>query len=145
MPSSAIPSSWSSHNRPEFLIARLRSAGEGRLKALRELKNQIIGNRTKKLTYIKLGAVPSVVEILTSATFDTSGDVHSILIQSCAVLGSFACGVDAGVKAVLEAGAFSHLMILISHRNDKVILSFHSFHYCCFLIRLKLSDFVIKC
>ncbi|WOH15194.1 hypothetical protein DCAR_0934731 [Daucus carota subsp. sativus] len=121
MPSSAIPSSWSSHNRPELLIARLRSAGEGRLKALRELKNQIIGNRTKKLTYIKLGAVPSVVEILTSAVFDTSGDVHSILIQSCAVLGSFACGVDAGVKAVLEAGAFSHLMILISHRNDKVV------------------------
>lgn len=120
MPSSAIPSSWS-HNRPEHLISRLRSAGDTRIKALRELKNQIIGNRTKKLTYIKLGAVPFVVEILCSAAFDISGDVNSVLVQSCAVLGSFACGVDAGVKAVLEAGAFQHLMLLISHRNDKVV------------------------
>lgn len=137
MPSSALPSSWS-HNRPEFLICRLRSSGEAKLKALRELKNQIIGNRTKKLSYIKLGAVPNVVDILSSAAFDVSGDVNTILVQSCAVLGSFACGVDAGVKAVLEAGAFPQLMILISHRNEKVIQSFRSI--IVFLAILMLGD-----
>ncbi|KAK1393095.1 hypothetical protein POM88_012151 [Heracleum sosnowskyi] len=63
-------------------------------------KHQIIGNQTKKLIYIKLGAVPFFVEILCSAAFDISGDVNTVLVQSCVVLGSFACGVDPGVKAV---------------------------------------------
>jgi hypothetical protein len=52
-------------------VARLGSPDpDARLKALREVKNQVIGNRTKKLAYIKLGAVPKVVDIL--ATSDNS-------------------------------------------------------------------------
>lgn len=127
MPGSA--SSWT--HRPEDLITRLRSAsstteiGEGKLKVLRELKNQIIGNRTKKLSYIKLGAVPSVVSILSSAATSeqtkSKAEVDSLLVQSAAAIGSFACGVDVGVKAVLDAGAFPHLLSLISHPNDKVV------------------------
>ncbi|XP_059665279.1 uncharacterized protein LOC132311397 isoform X2 [Cornus florida] len=118
-----MPTSASTH-RPEDLIARLSSAatdGESKLKALRELKNQIIGNRTRKLSYIKLGAVPSVVSILSSSADCHGGDSISLLLQSVAALGSFACGVDAGVKAVLDAGAFPHLFGLISHPNDKVV------------------------
>ncbi|KAL6961763.1 hypothetical protein U1Q18_047226, partial [Sarracenia purpurea var. burkii] len=119
-----MPASPSAH-RPEGLIAQLSSAtvdGEAKFKALRELKNQIIGNRTKKLSYIKLGAVPSVVSILSSSAFaDTCTEVpaDSLLVQSAAVIGSFACGFDAGVKAVLDAGAFPHLLSLISHPNNK--------------------------
>lgn len=116
-----MPGSASSTHRPEGLIERLRSAaadgGEAKLKVLRELKNQIIGNRTKKLSYIKLGAVPSVVSILSSA----SSSVDCLLIQCAATIGSFACGVDAGVKAVLDAGAFPHLINLLSHSNEKVV------------------------
>lgn len=116
-----MPGSASSTHRPEGLIDRLRSAaadgGEAKLKVLRELKNQIIGNRTKKLSYIKLGAVPSVVSILSSA----SSSVDCLLIQCAATIGSFACGVDAGVKAVLDAGAFPHLINLLSHSNEKVV------------------------
>nr|XP_051197835.1 uncharacterized protein LOC127311447 [Lolium perenne] len=37
---------------------------QGRVLALREIKNQIIGNRTKKLLYLRLGAVPAVVAAL---------------------------------------------------------------------------------
>ncbi|KAA8549751.1 hypothetical protein F0562_001231 [Nyssa sinensis] len=121
MPASASAST----HRPEDLIARLSSAStssEAKLKALRELKNQIIGNRTKKLSYIKLGAVPFVLSILSSAaSVDRDGDSNSILVQSAAVIGSFACGIDAGVKAVLDAGAFPLLSSLISHPNDKVV------------------------
>lgn len=116
-----MPGSASSTHRPEGLIERLRSAaadgGEAKLKVLRELKNQIIGNRTKKLSYIKLGAVPSVVFILSSA----SSSAESLLVQCAATIGSFACGVDAGVKAVLDAGAFSHLINLLQHSNEKVV------------------------
>ena len=119
-----MPASASAH-RPEDLISRLSSAsasGGANLKALRELKNQIIGNRTKKLSYIKLGAVPSVVSILASASADVeAADADALLLQSAAAIGSFACGFDAGVKAVMDAGAVPHLLSLISHPNDKVI------------------------
>ncbi|XP_058072543.1 uncharacterized protein LOC131221334 [Magnolia sinica] len=113
-----MPASASS-NRPEELISILSSAESGgaRLKALREVKNQIIGNRTKKLSYIKLGAVPRVVDILSSSGDSDSG----LLVQSAAALGSFACGVDAGVSAVLDAGAFPHLIRILSNPDDKVV------------------------
>lgn len=134
MPAS-VASSHSS--RPEDLIGRLNSAQtpfEAKLKALRDLKNQIIGNRTKKLAFLKLGAVPSVVTILaSSAAASRRGgdglDFHeSFLIQSAAAIGSFACGLGAGVKAVLDAGAFPILFTLISHPNEKVY-----FHYLILL------------
>lgn len=117
MPTSATASTSTSSNRPELLTSLLRSeSNEVKLKALRELKNQIIGNRTKKLSYIKLGAVPRILEILASA--DDSD--FPILVQSAATIGSFACGVDAGVRAVLDCGAFPHLIRLLSHPHDKV-------------------------
>ncbi|KAL1542721.1 armadillo repeat-containing protein 8-like [Salvia divinorum] len=114
----------------EDLIGRLSSAQaphEAKLKALRDLKNQIIGNRTKKLAFLKLGAAPSIVAILASSAAASSsggdgGDFHeSFLIQSAAAIGSFACRLDAGVKAVLDAGAFPILFSLISHPNQKVV------------------------
>lgn len=136
MPTSAA-SNYSS--RPQDLIGRLNSAhtpDEDKLKALRDLKNQIIGNRTKKLAFLKLGAVPSVVAILSSSIASAQGgggsgdgggnrEFHeSVLIQSAAAIGSFACGLDAGVNAVLDSGAFPLLLSLISHPNEKVYFLF---------------------
>ncbi|KAL6563763.1 hypothetical protein OROGR_002722 [Orobanche gracilis] len=125
-----MPSSIASNrpSRPEDLIGRLsstRTPCEAKLKALRDLKNQIIGNRTKKLAFLKLGAVPSVVAVLSfSAAAAIQGDSlefhESVLVQSAAAIGSFACGLDAGVKAVLDAGAFPLLLKLIFHHNEKV-------------------------
>lgn len=123
------------HSRREDLIGRLSSSStEAKLKALRDLKNQIIGNRTKKLCFLKLGAVPSVTSILSSssatAAAAAAGSVYSgndvelndsLIIQSAAAIGSFACGFDDGVKAVLDAGAFPLLLRLISYPNDKVV------------------------
>ncbi|KAL3620395.1 hypothetical protein CASFOL_035307 [Castilleja foliolosa] len=127
-----MPSSISSNQagRPEDLIARLSSTNttcEAKLKALRDLKNQIIGNRTKKLAFLKLGAVPSVVAALSSSYAAAAGgsdnlEFHeSALVQSAAIAGSFACGLDAGVKAVLDAGASPLLLKLIFHHNEKVV------------------------
>ncbi|XP_027152067.1 armadillo repeat-containing protein 8 [Coffea eugenioides] len=133
MPTSAAASSSSENQSrpvPEDLVGRLSSSMasyEIKLKALRDLKNQIIGNRTKKLAFLKLGAVPSVVSILSSATAAAScrggydDNLDSIIIQSAAVIGSFACGFDAGVQAVLDAGALPILLSLISHQNEKVV------------------------
>ncbi|XP_074321281.1 uncharacterized protein LOC141657833 [Silene latifolia] len=106
-------------NLPENLIYRLNTAErETNFKSLRKLKNQIIGNRTKKLSYVKLGAVPAVVAALSSAV--DSGDFSGI-IEASAVIGSFSCGLDNGVKAVLDSGVLSLLFRLVEYRNDKVV------------------------
>ena len=105
-------STW---GRPEDLVENLSSLDTSeRLKALRDVKNQIIGNRTKKLSYIKLGAVPRVVEILTTDT------ETPLLVQSAAAVGSFACGSEAGVKAVLDSGVIPHLLKMLSFGDNKV-------------------------
>ena len=112
MPASAT---WA---RPEDLVESLSSLDNtARLKALRDVKNQIIGNKTKKLSYIKLGAVPRVVEILASDT------EIPLLVQSAAALGSFACGIDAGVRAVLDSGVLPHLLKMLQNGDSKVLLS----------------------
>ncbi|CAL0301725.1 unnamed protein product [Lupinus luteus] len=101
----------------DSILERLTSSdSEIKLKAIREVKNQIIGNRTKKLSYINLGAVPSV-----SAALSDSDSAPNLIVQAAAALGSFACGVDAGVSAVLDAGAFPHLIRLLSSSEEKVV------------------------
>jgi 1,4-dihydroxy-2-naphthoyl-CoA synthase len=106
----------------DLILHRLSSSDyEIKLKAIREVKNQIIGNRTKKLSYIKLGAVPAVADALAKANADSDFG-SNLIVQSAAVLGSFACGVDQGVRAVLDAGAFPNLIRLLSAVDEKVNL-----------------------
>ncbi|XP_051204608.1 uncharacterized protein [Lolium perenne] len=126
--SSSAPSSCMG-TRPEELAARLAAGGggpsvvaageglegeQGRVLALREIKNQIIGNRTKKLLYLRLGAVPAVVAALAQPAASPAA-----LVQAAAAAGSFACGVDDGAHAVLAAGAVGHLTRLLAHADDK--------------------------
>ncbi|KAL4198347.1 hypothetical protein AMTRI_Chr03g45410 [Amborella trichopoda] len=110
MPSSAAC------KRPENLVEGLSSKDPGtRLKALRDLKNQIIGNRTKKLRYVKLGAVPLVSEML------ESGSESVVLVQAIATLGSFGCGLDAGVEAIVKSGALPYLFSTLANPDEKVV------------------------
>ena len=117
---------------PVDLLTRLDSPDPNtKLKALREIKNQVIGNRTKKLSFLKLAAIPAVASILSSAAAEADSQLANadvsftnIIVQSAAVLGSFACGFNAGVRAVLNADAFpSHIRIL-SNPDKKVIMLF---------------------
>ncbi|KAF3515698.1 hypothetical protein DY000_02059225 [Brassica cretica] len=106
----------SSGNRQANVFSRLASSDpEVKLKALREVKNQIIGNRTKKLSFLKLGAVPAIASALSDS------ECNSILVQSAAALGSFACGFEAGVQAVLDAGVFPRLLRLLTSSDEKVV------------------------
>lgn len=135
MPTTTTTSTTAANATPE-IVHRLNSADqEVKLKALRELKNQIIGNRTKKLSFLKLGVVPVVANILSDAVSadsnhksdildaGNSNNDRNIIVQSAAVLGSFACGFDAGVRAVLDTGVFANLSRLLSNPNEKVIKS----------------------
>ncbi|PNY06849.1 armadillo repeat-containing protein 8-like [Trifolium pratense] len=111
----------SSRPSSDLILHRLSSSDyEIKLKAIREVKNQIIGNRTKKLSYIKLGAVPAVADSLAKANADSDFG-SNLIVQSAAVLGSFACGVDQGVRAVLDAGAFPNLIRLLSAVDEKEV------------------------
>ncbi|KAJ3675260.1 hypothetical protein LUZ60_004302 [Juncus effusus] len=105
---------------PEQLTARLSSSSSGDssslLVSLREIKNQIIGNRTKKLVYLRLQAVPRIVALLTFPALSPA-----VIVQAAAAVGSFACGVEEGVRAVLDAGAVSTLTTLLSHPDAKVV------------------------
>jgi len=125
----------SSHPSSDLILHRLSSSDyEIKLKAIREIKNQIIGNRTKKLSYIKLGAVPAVADSLATANSDSDFG-SNLIVQSAAVLGSFACGVDQGVRAVLDAGAFPHLIRFLSVADEKVnLINYFSFRLIIFLL-----------
>ncbi|KAL9253965.1 Armadillo repeat-containing protein [Drosera capensis] len=129
-------SSSSSPTTPTALIAHITSSPDLSsssshhhhqllLKSLRKLKNQIIGNRTKKLAFLKLGAVPAVVHILRAVEAETGGDgaeeLVGIVVQAAAVIGSFACGVEDGARAVVEAGGFEVLYRLLKHWDAKVV------------------------
>ncbi|KAJ4825384.1 hypothetical protein Tsubulata_012539 [Turnera subulata] len=116
------PTSAPPHSAPDFLSRLASPDPEIKLKALRDIKNQIIGNRTKKLSFLKLGAVPAVASVLAASLSHSPDDViHNIVVQSAAVLGSFACGFDAGVRAVLDSASFPHLLRLLSSPDDKVV------------------------
>jgi hypothetical protein len=46
----------------------------------------------------------------------------NLMVQSATVLGNFACGVDQGVRAILDAGAFPRLIRLLPAFDVKVNL-----------------------
>nr|VDD00981.1 unnamed protein product [Brassica oleracea] len=64
----------------------------------------------------KLGAVPAIASALSNAECNNN---NSVLVQSAAALGSFSCGFEAGVQAVLDAGVFPHLLRLLTNPNEK--------------------------
>ena len=82
---------------PADLVARLNGDRDARLKAVRDIKNVIIGNKQKKQVFVSLGAVPRVVELLSC---DAGGP---LLVQCAAAVGSFAYGLDAGVQVAPAA------------------------------------------
>ena len=102
--------------KQQEVVDRLRSTDRTtRLKAVRDIKNQIIGNKNKKLSYIKLEAVPRVVELL-----QESADAH-LLVQSAAAVGSFAYGLEDGFRAVLASGGVQQLIHAVSSPDESVV------------------------
>ncbi|KAL0035979.1 hypothetical protein WJX77_010067 [Trebouxia sp. C0004] len=102
--------------KQQEVVDRLRSPDcFTRLKAVREIKNQIIGNKNRKLSYIKLEAVPRVVELL-----QENADAF-LLVQSAATVGSFAYGLEDGFRAVVASGGVQHLLHAVSSQDDTVV------------------------
>ncbi|CAB4378080.1 unnamed protein product [Rhizophagus irregularis] len=85
-----------------------------RVKALRFIKNNIIGNKTKKDLYIQLNVIPKLVKFLKSKdTVDSQ-----VQIQAAIVLGSFAYGGEENVTEIAKHDAIKPLLECISLQND---------------------------
>lgn len=102
---------------PEELVEALRSGDAGaKFRAIKGIKNQIIGAKEKKLSFIRLGAVPHVVQLLAS-----EGGEPALKVQSAAAVGSFAYGVDDGLRAVVDSGGVASLVSALHSADDGVV------------------------
>ena len=95
-----------------------------RLKSLRQIKNQVIGSKSKKAEYIKAGAVPLVLALLQSQRRSQGGASESdaIIIQSAATLGSLACGSAAGMAQLLQHAGVDELATTLGLSTDPRVI-----------------------
>ena len=106
--------------KAEALVKSMR-AGEAaeRLKAIKSVRDGIIGNKAKKKKFLHAGAVPVIAEAMAGAP---AGD--PALLVACAVtMGSFAAGLDAGAAAVLDAGGLAALLRSMSSTDPAVVVA----------------------
>lgn len=104
------PEKW----KPEELVKSLASRGDDQLGALKMIKNSVIGNRRQKQSYVKLGAVQIMLDILS-----TEQD-PSILVQAAQAIGSFA-SADDGARAVLVNGGVPKLLKALNNSDERVV------------------------
>jgi len=112
--------------RAEEAVGELKEGVEPAKKksTLRALRNEIIGDRTKKFTFVKEGAVQAVSKILRDALAKPAGfdaTTTDLVIQSAATLGSFSCGLELGAEAVIESGAVTDLTQLLGSSDTRLV------------------------
>ncbi|KAF9120353.1 hypothetical protein BGW39_011482 [Mortierella sp. 14UC] len=89
-----------------------------RIKSLRFIKNNIIGNKTKKDLYIQLGIVSRLQDIIS-----TKDDKDSQLkIQAVIVLGSFAFGNESNILALTNSGVVEPLLNCLNPSGDSKLI-----------------------
>lgn len=77
------------------------------LRAVRTIKNQIIGNRHKKSVYIAAGALPAIVAQLQSDA------ARAVRVHAAAALASFSYQLDEGMEALVQAGGVDALLAML--------------------------------
>eukprot|EP00879_Flechtneria_rotunda_P021002 GHRR01022122.1.p1 GENE.GHRR01022122.1~~GHRR01022122.1.p1 ORF type:complete len:201 (+),score=57.95 GHRR01022122.1:377-979(+) len=103
-----------SRSSPEQGLRSTDSAA--RLRAVREIKNNVIGNKYKKLQFLHV--LPLLVEVLV-----TSSD-SEFLIQAAAAIGSLVYGVEDGVKTILACdGAVTSLLKALTSSDPRVVVA----------------------
>ncbi|KNC97089.1 uncharacterized protein SPPG_07484 [Spizellomyces punctatus DAOM BR117] len=101
----------------EAAVAALRSSDQQeRTRAVRFIKNSVIGNRTKKELYMKMGVTERLVKFLSDPTSDLD-----LRVQVSVVLGSFAYGNDQNIQMLVEAGAITPLLATLSSKELKLV------------------------
>ncbi|KAF9921047.1 hypothetical protein FBU30_008966 [Linnemannia zychae] len=89
-----------------------------RIKSLRFIKNNIIGNRTKKDLYIQLGIVSRLQDIISNKDDKDS----QLKIQAVIVLGSFAFGNESNILALTNSGVVEPLLNCLNPSGDPKLI-----------------------
>ncbi|KAF9918008.1 hypothetical protein BX616_010592 [Lobosporangium transversale] len=89
-----------------------------RIRSLRFIKNNIIGNKTKKDLYIQLGIVSRLKDIVT--TRDEKDP--QLKTQAVIVLGSFAFGDEANILALTNSGVIGPLLDCLNPAGDPKLI-----------------------
>ncbi|CAG8527125.1 5191_t:CDS:10 [Ambispora leptoticha] len=119
---------WTKH---EKAVSELNSHDpEVLVKTLRFIKNNIIGNKTKKDLYIGFNIIPKLVSFVdmtiaaeTTKTIVSQGDIYTqVKIQAAIVLGSFAYGGEANVTKIVKSGGVKPLLGCIASTNDPKLI-----------------------
>jgi hypothetical protein len=85
-----------------------------RLRAVKELKNQVIGNKSKKAHFVKSGAVPHLLQLLS-----TSSDA-TLLVQSATALGSLSLVHD-GARAIVQHDGLRQLLGTLDSSDPRLV------------------------
>ena len=129
--------------KTEALVKSMRAGDSAdRLKAIKAVRDGIIGNKTKKKKFLHAGAVPVIAEAMADAP---AGD--PALLVACAVtMGSFAVGLDAGAAAVLSAGGLATLLrSMTSDDSAVVVAAVRALNVLCQVRPLYITVFMLKC
>ncbi len=94
--------------RARELLERLGDgANPDRLKALKQIRNSVIGNKHRKQQFVSAGAVPRVLELLRA---DADPDLQR---EAVTVLGSFAYGSELGLRELIAQSGLPQLVGLL--------------------------------
>ncbi|KXZ52422.1 hypothetical protein GPECTOR_9g466 [Gonium pectorale] len=103
--------------RPRELLRELRDGPENaKVKALKAIKNQIIGSKAKKAIFVSEGAVAEVLEVL-----NAGAQSHAVQKQAAVVLGSLTFGTEAGLREVISKGGLQSLTAMLHSEDGAVV------------------------
>ncbi|KAJ3387645.1 Armadillo repeat-containing protein 8 [Lobulomyces angularis] len=98
-----------SQSKHELAVKSLSSLDEEeRKRAIRFIKNSVIGNKTKKHLYLNLSITPSLVKYLSENVYDVD-----LKIQACIIIGSFALD-KRNIHSLFQSYLIQPLFLLLS-------------------------------
>ena len=98
----------------EDLVDSISSKHRGvKLEALRTIKNQIIGNKRRKKTFIQLNALESISELL------SENEDKTVVMESAVVMGSLVWLSDQSLEESQQAA--KQLLKVLDSQDEKVL------------------------
>lgn len=107
--------------RPRELLKELRE-GKEIVRALKTIKNQVIGNKFKKYAFVSEGAIEVVLDVLNRTKSGSFMDDHADLVQQQAaiVIGSLVLS-EAGLRRLVNHEGIPILIAMLQSADEAVV------------------------
>jgi hypothetical protein len=99
----------------ELLTGLESKESQERLRCLKQIKNQVIGNKNKKICFLKAGAIRLLVSMLNTES-DDEAKAHS-----ATTLGSIASSTEEGLQLLMRLSGVDRLIAAMSSQKFKVV------------------------